>query len=838
MRRHRTARGLVALVLLLVGGVSSPAVPAHAEVQATEQIMILMDTSGSMAEADSAGKVKIESAKLGVANLLNTLPGSSRVGMMRYPGSGGACSAPETVQQVKPLSYGNLAGNVATLSAPDGDTPTALALRTAGEQLRQMPGHSTIVLVSDGLANCSEDPCEVAKSLVADGIDVTVNAIGLALDENGTAEMQCIADATGGTYTAIAHAAELGGALAKQASPHLEISLDLPTGPQGIGSSSSLQASATVTNRGSVGARNVRVSLTPQGPGPLGAVLRPVVLLGNLGHGETRTVTWNLPTPGAAGDYTYRAMVSGENAGWVSEADTITYTKGNSGSPLGAGSALAGFEHVLVMGDSFSSGDGAHKTLSDYADQGCRRSTQTYADVLFPGKVTNIACSGAVTDNISELIQDTDDLTQVDHLRNRLGAGEQFDLVVMTIGGNDSRFADIGTQCSLAAMLSGPMRDGGLKIAEAGGLVGALVGGTVAAAGVALPVAGCPADPWSFQYGANQDLVLHLGKDLRASYADIARAFTEYGRPVPPIVVSPYPYLVPADPKLHDRCGSIDLTSTPRQLQDFRDYQRMLNGVIRTAVMQARINQGIPVYFADPAEFAFQPDHTVCGTDSHVVLPSVTNVRPGTHDTPLHPDPQGHRDWGLALARWSSGPDVKLEKVDHWVDTGADGGQVDWWSQEHTMAHQLSVEGSNVVTPGHLSLDLDGLMPGSPMVAVIHSEAQPMGIALADERGHAHLERFVRSSSLPAGRHHLVVTMRLADGRDVTRTSTLWVVHLPNRWQVATLFAGVLLLLVPLIARTVPRTRTRTPDDTRRPDDPGTTVDPGDDTQPGDPADL
>ena len=82
---------------------------------------------------------------------------------------------------------------------------------------------------------------------------------------------------------------------------------------------------------------------------------------------------------------------------------------------------------VAVLGDSYSSGEGA----GDYIDDGtqCHRNPHMY-DV--GPEAQNVACSGATTADVP---------AQLDQLE------QPVDLVIMTIGGNDIGFAQIMSDC-------------------------------------------------------------------------------------------------------------------------------------------------------------------------------------------------------------------------------------------------------------------------------------------------------------------------------------------------------------------------------------------------------
>lgn len=120
---------------------------------------------------------------------------------------------------------------------------------------------------------------------------------------------------------------------------------------------------------------------------------------------------------------------------------------------------------VLVMGDSYSAGNGAGDY---YGPKGCYRSRKNYAEVFAatlrakpysqPAKVANVACSGAVTQDFWHAKDGRP--RQLDAVNRNL------DLVLLTVGGNDVHFSDIVRNCLVGASRAGKKCDGSLDRAE------------------------------------------------------------------------------------------------------------------------------------------------------------------------------------------------------------------------------------------------------------------------------------------------------------------------------------------------------------------------------------
>jgi lysophospholipase L1-like esterase len=97
------------------------------------------------------------------------------------------------------------------------------------------------------------------------------------------------------------------------------------------------------------------------------------------------------------------------------------------------------YDHYYVLGDSYSSGEGAPPYTGV---KGCYRSTNSYAYQLGMGIPTPVmlACSGAITDNIDKTMQHPGlPGTQLQQLQTSPQQGNT--LITITIGGNDAGFA-------------------------------------------------------------------------------------------------------------------------------------------------------------------------------------------------------------------------------------------------------------------------------------------------------------------------------------------------------------------------------------------------------------
>lgn len=169
--------------------------------------MLILDASGSMQRPDPAGTM-MDAAKTAVRTFVDTAPAESKVGLMTYGTGTGNTEAEKTsgCRDVQLLRRPDALDKAALTTAVDGIeargwTPMGTALRQAADTLPSS-GPRSVVLVSDGDDTCSPpDPCEVAREVKQRGVDLIMHAIGFAVDARARAQLTCMAQATGGTYT-------------------------------------------------------------------------------------------------------------------------------------------------------------------------------------------------------------------------------------------------------------------------------------------------------------------------------------------------------------------------------------------------------------------------------------------------------------------------------------------------------------------------------------------------------------------------------------------------------------------------------------------------------------
>ncbi len=221
MRRLAHTFSLLAAAALTVGLTTALPGPSRADESEAGhgRMMLVLDSSGSMAEKTAGGTTKIKAAKTALTRVVKDLPAESSVGLRVYGATvfskkdKGACT---DSQLAVPLGTDNRAELTEAIAGfkPYGETPIAHALREAAKDVGGA-GKRSIVLVSDGIATCTPDPCEVAADLSSSGIDLAIDVVGLGVSGKARQQLQCIADRGNGTYYNVDSADEIASTLTR-----------------------------------------------------------------------------------------------------------------------------------------------------------------------------------------------------------------------------------------------------------------------------------------------------------------------------------------------------------------------------------------------------------------------------------------------------------------------------------------------------------------------------------------------------------------------------------------------------------------------------------------------
>jgi hypothetical protein len=785
IRSVAVAAAVVAILMQLASptmsmerAVASPAIPAVAAIPTEKPLIILMDTSGSMEETVPSttgnGNVKkLDAAKVALQAPIRNQPPGSSTGIWTYPGDGtvtDGCGAGGWLVDIDSTqSSSTVLEKIASLAAV-GDTPTGPALTSAVDNLKARGIHgASIVIVSDGLYTCGTDPCEVAKGLAGTGFDVSIQAVGFDISDDGRSSLQCMADATGGKYFDAADSDELAEVINELTAQNLTITIANDPAPV-AGVRTPIRVTVKNTSARDVHTIDVTLAFTSVLPRSTSArVLPPTIPIGTLPAGKSATRSWVIVPDRTTYATTSTFSISARSLETRPVQVTGSFTTTIGGSEAAdAGpilSDLLGSDRSLViLGDSFSSGQGTYSYLpaTDTVSQDCHRSPDTYLARTFTQakvRVEVLACSGAITNDLQApqgLQADGSylappQLEQLTSLQSTPGAA------VMTLGGNDIGFSEI---------------------------VGACV----------RPNSYCGGD----EYTTKTLAIPAKKKDLLVdSYKAAWRALNtpdyvaERGGDFAPLIVLGYPQAV-HDTKKLGACPNIVVAYgiftggfNAAETRFAEELVTTLNSTVKSAVAQARAD-GIEVYFVDNTEGTFLPDHTACAGEGERWVNRVDLVGKIEKPESVHPNKEGYSALTGAVIQWSKTvktvpPAAAAKASTRLADAKLDG----YLTADYTPAPvQFTAVTEPQTTPTvlrtqttthHLGdallIDVPG-MGTSPVTAALHSDPTLLTTLVPDEDGRVR-GAVVIPEGAALGSHELVLTGWDEDGTMIVKTTGL-----------------------------------------------------------------
>jgi hypothetical protein len=169
---------------------------------------VILDGSSSMwGRID--GRPKIELAKDVLTKIINSLPKKVNTGFTVYGHrKQNDCADIEDISPVGVMDKSEIIGKLNKIS-PRGKSPMTAAIRHVFEMIQSYEGPKTIILVSDGVESCGQDPCAYVKELKGKGVDFKFEVIGLNVTEEESKQLNCIAVASGGSYQFIKSLAQV-----------------------------------------------------------------------------------------------------------------------------------------------------------------------------------------------------------------------------------------------------------------------------------------------------------------------------------------------------------------------------------------------------------------------------------------------------------------------------------------------------------------------------------------------------------------------------------------------------------------------------------------------------
>ena len=163
------------------------------------RILFILDASNSMNANWGGGQTRIEAAKELMIKTVDSLKGSSNLEIaLRVYGHQSPITATfQDCQDTKlevpfaPNNYDAVKSRIRSILAK-GTTPIARSLEAAASDFPDLNSRNIIILITDGIEACDNDPCVIAKKLKDKNINVTPFVIGLGLDLSYLEQFKCI----------------------------------------------------------------------------------------------------------------------------------------------------------------------------------------------------------------------------------------------------------------------------------------------------------------------------------------------------------------------------------------------------------------------------------------------------------------------------------------------------------------------------------------------------------------------------------------------------------------------------------------------------------------------
>ncbi|MEN1727533.1 MAG: discoidin domain-containing protein, partial [Pseudomonadota bacterium] len=177
-------------------------------------VAVILDASGSMLKR-MGGQRRIDIAKAAIEQTLATLPDGLPLALRVYGHrEAGSCRTDLEIP-LGPLDRSSFLARLDDIQAINlARTPIADSIAAIAGDLAQAQGPRLVVLLTDGEETCDGDPAAAIEELQAQGIDVRINIVGFAIDDEQTrAEFSDWAALSGGSYLDAADAERLNEAL-------------------------------------------------------------------------------------------------------------------------------------------------------------------------------------------------------------------------------------------------------------------------------------------------------------------------------------------------------------------------------------------------------------------------------------------------------------------------------------------------------------------------------------------------------------------------------------------------------------------------------------------------
>lgn len=208
-----------AAAMICLGAGASPSRAGGAIGQCTNDAMLVFDASGSMTSSapGSLGfSSRLASVKAALSRVLPAVVPFRNLGLIVYGPGPFSCSNIDLRLTPSRNSAERIMSDI-DRTVPAGRTPLTEAVRQAAVVLQYRKRPAVIVLLTDGEETCGGTPCEMVRSLVEAGHDITIHVISYAASNPTTtvSKSRCLAEATNGLFVSVDTTEQLVDALQK-----------------------------------------------------------------------------------------------------------------------------------------------------------------------------------------------------------------------------------------------------------------------------------------------------------------------------------------------------------------------------------------------------------------------------------------------------------------------------------------------------------------------------------------------------------------------------------------------------------------------------------------------
>ena len=174
---------------------------------------MILDASGSMWGKLDDGSFKIAAAREALGEYLDGALEGKNIALRAYGHNREKdCSDTELLIPFSPAH--EVAAKIKSIAKninPKGRTPIGRSLMAALDDIGNKSAE--IILISDGLETCDQDPCALMKAWKEKNIAIKVHVVGLGLTEKEKETLQCISDISGTSFQDAQSAEELSESL-------------------------------------------------------------------------------------------------------------------------------------------------------------------------------------------------------------------------------------------------------------------------------------------------------------------------------------------------------------------------------------------------------------------------------------------------------------------------------------------------------------------------------------------------------------------------------------------------------------------------------------------------